>query len=112
MGIAAVIAIATRSHLPLSVALVWISNPFTIAPMFYFTYRLGAWLLDMQIEAETLNLSVGWLWSHFGIIGWPLLFGSLLCGWFAGITGFVLTHILWRVHILRRWHKRRQTRRP
>ena len=112
MVIAAVIAIATRSNLPLSVALVWISNPFTIAPMFYFTYRLGAWLLDMQIEAAALDLSVGWLWNHFGIFGWPLLFGSLLCGWFTGITGFVLTHILWRLHTLRRWHTRRQIRRP
>lgn len=107
MVVAAVLAVATRCNLPISVALVWITNPITIPPMFYFTYRLGAWLLDMQITVESIDLNLAWIWDNLGTIGYPLLFGSLLCGWVAGITGFVVTRVLWRLHVIRRWQARR-----
>ncbi|MDG2278763.1 MAG: DUF2062 domain-containing protein [Pseudomonadales bacterium] len=112
MIIAAVLAIATRCNLPISVALVWISNPLTIAPMFYFTYRLGAWLLHMELETEGIDLSFPWIWNNFGLIGWPLLFGSVVCGGVAGVTAFMTTRILWRFQIISRWRKRREPQRP
>lgn len=111
MIVAAVIAIAARCNLPIAVGLVWITNPLTIAPMFYFAYRLGAWLLNMEQETEAIELSVTWIWENFGVIGWPLLFGSLVCGWVAGVTGFVVTRVLWRFHIVKRWKARREKRR-
>ena len=111
MVIAAFLAIAARVNLPISVALVWITNPITIGPMFYFAYRLGAWLLDMQMETASVDLSLGWLWDNFGTIGWPLLFGSVVCGWVAGISGFVLTRLIWRFAVIRRWRERRRLKR-
>ncbi|NKB97958.1 MAG: DUF2062 domain-containing protein [Pseudomonadales bacterium] len=111
MIIAAVLAIATRCNLPISVGLVWLTNPVTIPPMFYFTYRLGAWLLNMELETESIDLSVQWLWDNFGQIGWPLLFGSVVSGWVVGVTGFVVTRVLWRFQIISRWRERRERRR-
>jgi uncharacterized protein (DUF2062 family) len=111
MLIAAVLAVVSRCNLPISVVLVWITNPLTMTPMFYFAYRLGAWLLDRRIEVGTIQLSWEWLGSHLGAIGWPLLFGSLLCGWVAGVTGMVLVRITWRFHVIRRWRARREARR-
>ena len=110
MVIAAALAIFSRCNVPISVALVWVSNPLTFAPLFYFAYRLGAWLLNMELEAETIDLSLSWIWDNFGVIGYPLLFGSVVCGWVTGITGFVLTRLLWRLHIIRRWRERRIAR--
>jgi len=107
MIIAAVLAIAARCNLPISVALVWITNPLTIPPIFYFTYRLGAWLLDMHISVSTIDLNMWWIWDNLGTIGYPLVFGSLVCGWVAGVTGFVVTRVLWRLHVIRRWELRR-----
>ncbi len=107
MVVAAILAIATRCNLPISIVLVWITNPLTIPPMFYFSYRLGAWLLDMQITQTDIELSFTWIWENLGSIGYPLLFGSLVCGWVAGVTGFVLTRVLWRFHAIRRWQNRR-----
>ena len=110
MLVAGVLAVASRCHLPLSVALVWITNPLTIAPMFYFAYRLGAWLLDMQLEVESVELSFEWLFDNLDTIGYPLLFGSLLCGWVLGITGFIAVRVAWRMHVIRRWRDRRARR--
>ena len=111
MVLAAVLALLFRCNLPISVALVWITNPLTIAPMFYFAYRLGAWLLDMQISVETIDLSASWLWDNLGNIGYPLLFGSFVCAWVSGVSGFVVTRVVWRLHIITRWRARRERRR-
>lgn len=111
MVIAALLAIASRCNLPLAVGLVWITNPLTIPPMFYFSYRLGAWLLNAELEAESIELSLTWLWDNIGVIGYPLLVGSLVCGWVAGVTGYVVTRILWRARVMRRWRERRAQRR-
>ena len=78
--------------------------------MFYFTYRLGAWLLDMRIEVEAVEISFSWIFANLTRIGYPLIFGSLLCGWIAGVTGFVLARLLWRLHIIQRWRQRRSWR--
>jgi uncharacterized protein (DUF2062 family) len=110
MLIAAFLAVVSRCNLPMSVALVWITNPITIPPMFYFAYRLGAWLLDMQIEVETIELSWTWLSNHLGTIGYPLVFGSLVCGWVSGVTAMVVVRIAWRMHVIRRWRERRHGR--
>src|SRR5690606_30345155 len=80
MLVAAVLAVIARCNLPLSVALVWITNPVTMPPMLYFAYQLGAWLLDRRVEVGTIELNWTWLSAHLGDIGWPLLFGSLVCG--------------------------------
>lgn len=111
MLIAAVLAVVSRCNLPISVVLVWITNPLTMTPIFYFAYRLGAWLLDRRIEVGTIALSWSWLRDHIAEIGWPLVFGSLVCGWVAGVTGFVLVRVAWRFHVIRRWRARRELRR-
>lgn len=110
MAIAAVLAIFARCNVPLAVGLVWISNPLTMPPMFYFAYRLGAWLLNMQLETHAIDMSLTWLWANFGAIGWPFLFGCLVCGWVLAITGWVFTHFIWRLHIISRWRERRLRR--
>jgi uncharacterized protein (DUF2062 family) len=110
MLIAAVLAVASRCNLPMSVVLVWITNPLTIPPMFYFAYRLGAWLLNMEIEVASIDLSWDWLKTHIGSIGYPLIVGSLVCGWVSGLTAMVFVRIAWRMHVIKRWRARRQRR--
>jgi uncharacterized protein (DUF2062 family) len=110
MLLAAVLAIGARCNLPLAVAWVWISNPITIGPMFYFTYRLGAWLLNMEVAVDSIELSFSWLMDNLDDIGYPLIFGSLLCGWVAGVTGFVLVRVSWRLHVISRWRERKARR--
>ncbi len=111
MLIASLLAIVSRCNLPVASALVWITNPLTIPPMFYFAYRLGAWLLGMDVEIDGIELSWAWLSDNLSTIGYPLIFGSLVCGWVAGVSGFVVVRVLWRLHVLRRWRERKERRR-
>lgn len=110
MLLAAALAIFSHCNLPLSVALVWITNPLTIPPIFYFTYRLGAWLLDIEVEVQAIELTWDWWRENIGKIGYPLVFGSVVCGWVSGVTGFILVRVGWRLHVLRRWRERQARR--
>jgi len=78
--------------------------------MFYFAYRLGAWLLGIEVEVSAIELSWDWLASQFEIIAQPLLVGSLICGWVTGITAYALVRVSWRLHVLQRWQERRERR--
>ncbi|MDE0039706.1 MAG: DUF2062 domain-containing protein [Gammaproteobacteria bacterium] len=110
MVLAALFAIASRCNLPIAVALVWISNPLTIGPMFYFAYKLGAWLLGVELVNGPWELSWQWFGSQFAAIWWPLTLGCLVCGWVSGLTGAVVSRLLWRFHVIRRWRERRARR--
>ena len=111
MPLAALLAVFARCNLPIAVALVWVTNPLTFGPLFYFAYKLGAWLLGIDAAEPGWELSWAWLWERLRHIWWPLLLGSLVCGWVAGLTGNVLARLLWRLHVVRRWRQRRERRR-
>jgi len=53
MLLAAPAAIIVSSNLPISIALVWITNPLTIAPIYYGCYKLGSYLLGIEMEQES-----------------------------------------------------------
>ena len=110
MVLAAILAVAARCNLPIAVALVWITNPLTIGPMFYFAYKLGAWLLGAQVASEPFELSWQWFGSKFATIWWPLILGCFVCGWVSGLTGAVVSRLVWRFHVIRRWRQRRDRR--
>ena len=112
MLVAGVIAVIARCNLPISVALVWLTNPITVPPLFYFAYKLGAWLLGQELEVTQIDLSFDWLADRFGEIWQPFLLGCVVCGWVSGVTLYVLVHLVWRLEVGRRWHKRRKKRAP
>ena len=107
---AALLAVVARCNMPISVSLVWITNPLTVAPMFFFAYKLGAWLLGVEVQDAQWGLSWTWLGETFTAIWWPLTLGCLVCGWVAGLTGAVVSRVLWRLHVIRRWKQRRERR--
>lgn len=119
MVIAALVAMLFRVNLPLSAALVWITNPLTMAPIFYATYKLGTLLLGTPLQPVATDFSLHWIVEEFALIWRPLLLGSLLSGLLGGAVGYVAIRMLWRLHIVRRIEERRaakldqaSTRRP
>jgi hypothetical protein len=99
MVAAAAAAIAFRVNLPISVALVWLTNPITIPPIFYSTYLLGTWILDLPPQQHQFELSVEWMTTSLSEIWQPLLLGSLICGIIAAILGYLTIRGFWRWHV-------------
>ncbi|MGK0440815.1 MAG: hypothetical protein ACJA0N_000610 [Pseudohongiellaceae bacterium] len=111
MIFAAFLAVVFRANMPLSVVLVWISNPITMPPMFYMAYKVGVALIGNPEAAEfSFELSWQWLGSELIIIWQPFLLGCLVCGLFFGLLGSAIMRITWRFHVIQLWRERRQNR--
>ena len=106
MILAAGVAIAIRCNLPVAIALVWISNPVTAAPLFYGAYELGGWLLDVPPVDLQIDISVQWLLDEFTRVWEPFLLGCFVMGLVCAILGHVAIRLLWRAHVMVSWRDR------
>jgi len=107
---AAAAAILLRVNLPIAVALVWITNPLTLAPVSYFCYQLGAWILGTPIHAVEFQISWEWISTELIRIWKPFLFGSLLVSTMSAVIGYFGIRALWRWHVIRDWERRKKKR--
>jgi len=105
---AAILAILFRVNLPISIALVWLTNPFTTPPIAYFCYKVGAWVLGTPPQAWSFEPSFEWLTHGMGTLLQPFLLGSFLVSTAASATGYLLVRGLWRLSVVR--HDRRKKR--
>ena len=106
MLLAATAAALMRFNLPVAVAMVWITNPLTIPPVMFVTYRLGAWILGRPPLDWAFELSLEGLLRRAGEIGWPLFVGSMTTAVVASALTFVVAHLLWRWHIISKFRRR------
>lgn len=110
MWLAAITSIVTRVNLPISIGLVWISNPITMPPMFYFAYIVGTWLMGVPVMDFDFELSWEWLTDSLIEIWQPFLLGCFFVGSIAGAIGFFSIRGLWRLHVQQSWRERREKR--
>ncbi|WP_316247098.1 DUF2062 domain-containing protein [Marinomonas sp. IMCC 4694] len=107
MVASALLAIPLRANIPLSIALVWITNPFTMPFVFYFNYKVGSLLIGYKGEKD-FQLSVHWIWDKMEHIWLPLYVGSVVSGLVVGALSYATISVLWRLHVVRRWKERKQ----
>jgi uncharacterized protein len=110
MVLAAGGAILIRGNLPLSVALVWITNPLTMPFLFGFAYYVGISTLGYQGTEFEFELSWRWLENNLHSIWQPFLLGCLICAVFAAVIGYFSIVLFWRLHIGRAWTQRKLKR--
>ena len=111
MFIAAALAIIIRVNLPIAVMAVWVSNPLTIAPLYFFSYKVGTWLLQLPVEQHAFALSWQWFTHEFLHIWQPFLLGSIVCGSIAALVGILFVRLMWRLIVIRNWLKRQHCKR-
>ncbi len=107
MALAAVLAFRLRCNLPLSVGLVWITNPATIPAIFFLTYKVGAMVVDVPMQEMTFELSFSWLSRELSDIWQPFLLGCVICGLFFGSLGYFIINVMWRIRVARQWQQRK-----
>ncbi len=104
MLLAAPGAVIFSANLPLSIALVWITNPLTMPPIFYGCYKLGAWILGVGIEKDFV-MSLEYVWQVFDVIWQPFLLGCLIVSIVSAAIGYFSVHLIYRYRVYQRIKK-------
>jgi uncharacterized protein (DUF2062 family) len=111
MLVAAVVAIPARANMPISVGLVWLTNPVTMPAVFYCNYKVGAWLTSTPAMQMPEHMSLGWI-GHMLQTHWqPLYLGSLVLGIVLAVIAYFATNAYWHWWVRRSWRKRQEKRR-
>ena len=111
MILAAGAAILARCNLPVAVAMVWVSNPVTVAPLFFAAHKLGEWMLDRPPGDFRIELSLRWLFEELGKAREPLLLGCFVMALASAVLGQIMIRLIWRAHVMVSWRDRRLRRR-
>ena len=104
--VAALLAFMFRANLPISVMLVWISNPFTWALLWGPPYILGAALLGEPDAPEPVMTSA-WIQDNYA----ALFLGCVIVGLAMAAAAYATVLLLWRMDVVKQWEKRREKRR-
>ena len=104
--LAAALAILFRVNLPLSAALVWLTNPLTMGPIFFICYQLGALILGHPGHHVEPQVSLSWLIDSLDTIGKPFLLGSLIVACTLSALGYVLVDYFWCLSAKKAWKNR------
>jgi len=107
MVVAAAFAILFNVNIPVSVALVWITNPLTMPVMFYGAYLLGAKILGHAPQEFAFEASWQWIEASLATIGPAFLLGCLVLGIVFSTVGYLMISNLWKYSIMFKWQKRK-----
>lgn len=107
MVFSAAAAMIFRVNLPLSIATVWITNPFTMPPIFYGAYLVGSTVLGTKMTPFHFELSWDWVMLSLHTFGPAFLLGCLICSVLGGCIGYFGLDGIWRWSVNRAWRARR-----
>jgi len=96
-----------RLNLPVMMATVFVSNPFTWVPQVAGSLWVGAKLLGLDLMPFLHAISHRTLWADMGVLWPPLLLGALVLGLIAAASGYVLAQAAWRARVLYQLRRRR-----
>ena len=103
MLLAALLALLLRANLPISVVLVWVSNPFTWLVLYTPPYLLG-----LAITGETMislnSITIEMMFQQLT----ALWIGCLIFGTALAIAGYFLANVIWRMVIANKWTSRKK----
>lgn len=97
--LSALLALALRINIPIAVLTTFVSNPLTMGPIYYFCYKVGAFLLQVPERPFEFEMTLDWLTEIFVSIWQPMLLGCVLVGAIAALVGYALLDALWRYSI-------------
>lgn len=112
-------ALFFRVNLPLALLVTLYTNPLTIVPLYLLAYQIGRMLIGdhngfiAPPEFSAINF-VGWTEAMQGwmlIVAKPLGIGLVVLAISLAVAGYFLTKAVWRIYLIRAWHRRRKSRR-
>ncbi|WP_353156877.1 DUF2062 domain-containing protein [Herminiimonas fonticola] len=115
-------AILVRVNLPVAAFATFVTNPFTVPPLYYAAYRLGNFLIGSdQVAAGAPGTGMfdkvvneqGEV-SHWfdNLIAWvqtvgpEFMAGLAIIAVVSALAGYVMVNVVWHLQARYRWHKR------
>ena len=105
--IAAVVAFWVRGNLAAAILSTLVTNPFTVAPIYYMAYRLGMLLTGAEPAAWSSDLPV---MARLAAVGGPWMLGLAVMGVVGAAVAYFGTHAIWRLFATRAWQRRLRSR--
>jgi uncharacterized protein (DUF2062 family) len=105
--IAAVVAFWVRGNLAAAILSTLVTNPFTVAPVYYLAYRLGMFLTGAEPAAWASDLP---MMAKLAAVGGPLMLGLAALGVVGAAIAYFGTHAIWRLFATRAWQRRLRLR--
>ena len=83
-----------RFNVPIALAMCWLSNPFTMPPMYYMEYLTGAFFLGSEIA--DVSISLEWFKENLDDIFIPLYVGTLFYSVFGSLLAYWGVNHFWK----------------
>lgn len=110
-ALAVISSLLLRVNLPVAAVAVWVTNPLTILPVLYLSYRLGCAVLNIPIGSFPEEITLSSMSSELADIWMPLWYGSLILGTAVASAGYILISLIWRLSTAYRYRRRHLYRR-
>ena len=98
-----------RFNVPIAITMVWLSNPFTMPPMYYMEYLTGNFILGQE-GIQNIELSLEWFKTNLSDIFIPLYVGTAFYSIVVSGAIYLLLNRLW-VHSVKNEKEEREMHR-
>jgi len=94
-----------RFNVPIALAMVWITNPFTMPPIYVIEYYTGSFFLGTEIGH--VQMSITWFKDNIGDIFIPLYTGALFYSVVSSFSAYWIVNHFWKssVHKAKKKHR-------
>ena len=90
-----IVTLLFRINLPLGIAMIFVTNPLTMGPLYYLCYQLGLWITQPALIADSGNAL-----NQLTIVTYPLWIGCLTTGAILATIAYLASQLMWRSAIL------------
>ena len=104
-------ALWRRVNIPVAAVTTLISNPLTMGPIYFASYRVGAYLLRVPPESVEFEMSMDWVANVLVYIWQPMLLGCVFIGALASLFAYAVLDLFWRRSVVTYKLRKRAMRR-
>ncbi|WP_295420759.1 DUF2062 domain-containing protein [Sulfurovum sp.] len=99
-----------RFNVPVAISMVWLSNPFTMPPMYYMEYLTGNFILGRE-GIDNIELTLDWFTRNMSDIFVPLYVGTAFYSVVVSTVIYILLNRLWIASVKNEKHQKEKERR-
>ena len=99
--LAALLAVVFSSNILLSIALVWVNNPITMVPIYYYIYKLGSYIIGMELDPNFV-FTLEYILENLTTTTVALWVGGLIISPIAAILGYIAILLIYKYRAFKR----------